>query len=281
MKPYKLASLECRPERTRIMVPPAVPGIEPVEIGGNQMVMMAGPCSVEGREMLLDMARLVKDTVGAGAMLRAGAFKPRSSPYSFQGLGVEALQYLVEVRETVGISFITEVMDTRDVELVASVADMIQIGARNMQNFNLLQVVGRTRKPVLIKRGLSNTIEELLMSAEYVMSQGNPNVILCERGIRTFENATRNTLDLSAVPVLQRLTHLPIVVDPAHATGQWDLITPMARAAVAAGADGLMVEVHPDPPRALSDGPQALLPETFQKMVREVRDIADVIGRTL
>ncbi len=279
LKPYKLASVEFHEDRTLITLPAIKPGAAPVVIGGNEVVVVAGPCSVESREMLLEMAEFIQK---AGAkILRAGAFKPRTSPYAFQGLGVKGLQYLGEVREKTGLPIITEVMDTRDVEMVAEVADVLQIGARNMQNFNLLKAVGRCDKPILLKRGLSSTIEELLMSAEYVMSEGNPNVILCERGIRTFERATRNTLDLSAVPVIKRLSHLPILVDPSHGTGYWDLVAPMARASVAAGADGVMVEVHPNPEAALSDGPQALLPKTFERMMQDIRKVAEAIGRTV
>ncbi len=277
LKPYKQASAEFHAGRTQITIPPVRPGDAPVVIGGREVVVMAGPCSVENREMLLALAAFVKE---AGArVLRAGAFKPRTSPYAFQGLGVEGLKYLAEQRIVTGLPVITEVMDTRDVEMVAEVADILQIGARNMQNFNLLRVVGQCDKPVLIKRGLSNTIEELLMSAEYVLSEGNPRVILCERGIRTFEKFTRNTLDISAVPVIQRESHLPVIVDPSHGVGHWDLVTPMARAAVAAGADGLMVEVHPKPEEAFSDGPQTLNPGKFRKMMQDVERIAMAVGR--
>ncbi|MBP7829328.1 MAG: 3-deoxy-7-phosphoheptulonate synthase [Kiritimatiellae bacterium] len=279
LKPYKLASLEFRPERTRITIPPVKPGGTPVEIGGPSVVVVAGPCSVETREMLFDMAAMIQ-RAGAG-LLRAGAFKPRTSPYAFQGLGVEGLRYLAEVRTELGLPIITEVMDTRDVEMVAEVADILQIGARNMQNFNLLKAVGRCRKPVLLKRALAGTIEELLMSAEYILSEGNRQVILCERGIRTFEKATRNTLDISAVPVIRRESHLPVFVDPSHGTGVWPLVSPMAMASVAAGADGIMVEVHPNPEQALSDGPQALLPKTFEKMMKDLRAVAQAVGRTL
>lgn len=279
LKPYKLASLDFHPERTVVTLPPVKKGEAPVEIGGPCVVVIAGPCSVETREMLFEVARTVK--ASGAKMLRAGAFKPRTSPYSFQGLGVEGLRYLAEVRQEVGLPVVTEVMDTRDVELVEEVVDVLQIGARNMQNFMLLKAVGRCRKPVLLKRGLSNTMEEWLMSAEYVLSEGNTQVILCERGIRTFETFTRNTVDISAVPVLKRETHLPVMVDPSHGTGHWDLVAPLARAAVAAGADGVMVEVHPRPEEALSDGPQALLPKTFESMMRELRQIAQAIGRTV
>ncbi len=279
LKPYKLASAEFHADRTRIALPPVRPGAAPVVIGGKDVIVVAGPCSVESREMLFEQAAFLKK---AGArILRAGAFKPRTSPYSFQGLGVEGLRYLAEVRAEVGLPIITEVMDTRDVEMVAEVADVLQIGARNTQNFNLLKAVGRCSKPVLIKRGVSGTIEELLMSAEYVLSEGNKEVILCERGIRTFEKATRNTLDLSAVPVLKRESHLPVMVDPSHATGYWDLVLPMARASVASGADGVMVEVHPRPEEALSDGGQALLPKTFEVMMKEIRAVADAMGRVV
>ncbi len=279
LKPYKLASKEFHADRTKITLPAVKAGEKPVVIGGPEVVVVAGPCSVETREMLLDQAAFIKK---AGAkILRAGAFKPRTSPYAFQGLGVEGLRYLAEVRAEVGLPIITEVMDTRDVEMVAEVADVLQIGARNTQNFNLLRVVGRCNKPVLIKRGISGTIEELLMSAEYVLSEGNSQVILCERGIRTFEKATRNTLDVSAVPVIKRESHLPIMVDPSHGVGQWDLVAPMARAAVAAGADGVMVEVHPNPEAALSDGAQALLPKTFEAMMKELSKVAVAIGRSI
>lgn len=278
VKPYRLASLASNPRRTTVEIP-APPGGRPVIFGGEQVVVIAGPCSVESREHLFAMARHVK--AAGGSVLRAGAFKPRTSPYSFQGLGVTGLRYLAEARAETGLPIVTEVMDTRDVEMVAEVADIVQVGARNMQNFNLLKVIGRCAKPVLLKRGLSNTIEELLMSAEYILSEGNPRVILCERGIRTFEKATRNTLDLSAVPVLKKETHLPVVVDPSHGTGYWDLVPPMARAAVAAGADGIVVEIHDQPEKALSDGAQALLPETFSALVRQMRAIAEAIGRKL
>ncbi len=278
MKPYKMASREFQAHNTVIELP--VPGSsEKVVIGGDRVVMIAGPCSIENREMLFDVGRVVKER--GARVLRAGAFKPRTSPYSFQGLGVKGLSYLVEARNELQMPIITEVMDTRDVELVAEAADIIQIGARNMQNFNLLKAVGKTSKPVLIKRGLSATIDELLMSAEYVMSQGNAQVMLCERGIRTYEKATRNTLDLSAVPVLKKASHLPVIVDPSHATGIWDLVPPMARAGVAAGADGIVVEVHFEPEKALSDGPQALMPDTFERVMAECRAVAGAIGRVM
>ena len=229
--------------------------------------------------MVLEVARAVK---AAGAhLLRGGAFKPRTSPYTFQGLGEEALRYLAEAREATGLPIVTELMDPRDAPLVLKYADLIQIGARNMQNFRLLKEVGSHRKPVLLKRGMSSSIKELLMSAEYILSEGNYNVILCERGIRTFEDFTRNTLDLSAVPALKSLTHLPVIVDPSHGTGKWDLVPPMALAAVAAGADGLMVEVHPKPEDALSDGPQALVPKRFERLMADLRALAPVVGRAL
>lgn len=279
LKPYKLASAEFRAERTVVRLGPVREGEPEVTVGGKAVVVVAGPCSVENREMLFEMATFVKK---AGArILRAGAFKPRTSPYAFQGLGVEGLKYLADVRKEVGLPIITEVMDPRDVEMVGEVADVLQIGARNTQNFNLLRAVGRCSKPVLLKRGISGTIEELLMSAEYILSEGNPNVILCERGIRTFEKATRNTLDISAVPVLRAESHLPIVVDPSHGTGRWDLVSPMSLAAVAAGADGIMVEVHPNPEEALSDGAQALLPKTFEKLMASIRAVAAAVGRSV
>jgi 3-deoxy-7-phosphoheptulonate synthase len=278
LKPYKLASAEFHVEKTQIELPGAG-GCPAHVLGGERVHVMAGPCAVESREGILEVAKLVK---AAGAtILRGGAFKPRTSPYAFQGLGEEGLKYLAEAREKTGLHIITEVMDTKDVELVAEMADIIQIGARNMQNFNLLKAVGRSKKPVMIKRGLSSTIQELLMSAEYVMSQGNRQVILCERGIRTFETMTRNTLDLSMVPVLKRESHLPVVVDPSHGTGHWDLVKPMACAAVAAGADGLMIEVHPRPEEAFSDGPQALLPKTFNDTMKQLHRVAEAVGRTL
>ncbi|MGH7407130.1 MAG: 3-deoxy-7-phosphoheptulonate synthase [Candidatus Methylomirabilales bacterium] len=272
LKPFKLASRDFKPENSVIPV-------NGVEVGGKRLAVIAGPCSVEGREMILEVARVVK---AAGArLLRGGAFKPRTSPYTFQGLGEEALRYLAEAREATGLPIVTELMDPRDAPLVLKYADLIQIGARNMQNFRLLKEVGSHRKPVLLKRGMSSSIKELLMSAEYILSEGNYNVILCERGIRTFEDFTRNTLDLSAVPALKSLTHLPVLVDPSHGTGKWDLVPPMALAAVAAGADGLMVEVHPKPEDALSDGPQALVPTRFARLMADLAALAPVVGRGL
>ncbi len=272
LKPYKLASREFRAEDTTINVKGNI-------IGGKKIQVIAGPCAVENRTILMTIAEKVKD---AGAtFIRGGAFKPRTSPYSFQGLGEEGLKYLAEVRKKTGLPVVTEVMDPRDMEVIAKYADIIQIGARNMQNFRLLLEVGTSTKPVLLKRGLSATIKEWLMAAEYIMSKGNRNVILCERGIRTFETATRNTLDLSAVPVLKKLTHLPVVVDPSHGVGRWDLVAPMAKAAIAAGADGLMIEVHTNPEEALSDGEQSLRPNDFKKLMKELKPIAAAIGRKI
>ena len=272
LKPYKLASREFHSEDTII-------NINGLHIGGKKIHVVAGPCAVENREMLINIAREIK---GEGVcFLRGGAFKPRTSPYTFQGLGLEGLKYLAEAREETGLLVVTELMDPRDIEMVYKYVDVIQIGARNMQNFRLLTEVGSYDKPVILKRGLSATVKEFLMSAEYIMSKGNHNVILCERGIRTFETATRNTLDLSAVPVLKQLSHLPVIVDPSHGVGKWDLVTPMARAAVAAGADGILVEVHPDPEKAMSDGEQSLKFPVFKEMMRQIRAIAQVMGREL
>ncbi len=250
-----------------------------VAVGGRSLAIIAGPCSVEGRDMLIDSARAVR---AAGAvMLRGGAYKPRTSPYSFRGLGDEALDILADAREATGLPVVTEILDPRQLERIESVADVLQVGARNMQNFALLSEVGLSRKPVLLKRGLSATIDELLLAAEYVLAAGNPNVILCERGIRTFETATRNTLDVAAVPVLKERTHLPVIVDPSHAGGRWELVEPLALAAVAAGADGLIVEVHPHPSEALSDGEQSLTPERFRRLVERCDAVARAVGRQL
>ena len=268
-KPYKLASAAFAARRTEIHL--GDPG--GTVIGGRETTVIAGPCSVEGDAMLLETARRVK-TAGA-RLLRGGAFKPRSSPYSFRGLGAEALELLAEARAETGLPVVTEVMDTRQVELVAEHADILQVGARNMQNFSLLDELGRIRRPVLLKRGLSATVRELLMAAEYIMSQGNRDVILCERGIRTFETATRNTLDVGAIAVLRQETHLPVIVDPSHAAGRADLVAPLAFSAVAAGADGLMVEVHPDPEQALSDGDQSLDFDGFDRLMAGVARFAD------
>jgi 3-deoxy-7-phosphoheptulonate synthase len=272
LKPYKLASRDFHPENT-------VVDVGGVRVGDRRLAVIAGPCSVESRDGLLAVAKEVRS---AGAhLLRGGAFKPRTSPYAFQGLGEEALRYLADAKRETGMPVVTELMDPRETPVVLRYADVIQVGARNMQNFRLLKELGTHQTPVLLKRGMSSTIRELVMSAEYIMSEGNYNVILCERGIRTFEDATRNTLDLSAVPVLKQLTHLPVIVDPSHGTGKWDLVAPMALAAVAAGADGIMVEVHPKPEEALSDGPQALLPVKFSRLMGDLRRVAEAVGRTL
>ena len=269
-KPYKLAGRDFHPDDTLIKV-------GDVTIGGDEMVVMSGPCSVEGEEMMMDTARMARK---AGArILRGGAFKPRSSPYSFRGMGVDGLKLLAKAREETGLPVVTEVMTAEDVNVVAEYADILQVGARNMQNFILLDEVGKINKPVLLKRGFANTYEELLLSAEYVMAGGNQEVILCERGIRTFEDYTRNTLDLAAIPVLKRLSHLPIIADPSHGTGRWHLVEPMALAAVAAGTHGLIIEVHPNPDKALSDGPQSLTFENFQKLMDGVRSIAEVVNK--
>jgi 3-deoxy-7-phosphoheptulonate synthase len=273
-KPYKLVSREFKIEDTVVKIGGKF------SIGAGQPVaVIAGPCSVESRTGLLEIAEDVKKA-GAAA-LRGGAFKPRTSPYSFQGMGEEGLKILKEAREKTGLPIVTEALDTREVALVAQYSDVIQIGARNMQNFNLLREVGKANKPVLLKRGAGSTIEELLMSAEYIMSEGNRDVILCERGIRTIETYTRNTLDLSAVPVIKKLSHLPVVVDPSHGTGKWDLVAPLAKAAVAVGADGLIIEVHPHPDEAFSDGPQSLKPDTFAKLMSELKLVAQAVGRQL
>ena len=273
LKPYKLASHEFSSGPSIVRVGDAA------EVGGRALAIIAGPCSVEGRDMLRETARSVAAS-GAG-MLRGGAFKPRSSPYAFQGLGEAGLKMLAEVRAETGLPIVTEVMDTRQVELVAEYADVLQIGARNMQNFSLLSEVGRVQRPVLLKRGLSATIKEFLMAAEYVMAQGNRDVILCERGIRTYETATRNTLDIAAIPVLKAETHLPVMVDPSHAGGRADLVAPLSFAAIAAGADGLVVEVHPCPEQALSDGDQSLTLQNFEKLMRQIRPFAEAAGRTV
>jgi 3-deoxy-7-phosphoheptulonate synthase len=273
LKPYKLASREFRRAKTEIDLG------NDVVIGGKKIHVMAGPCSVENRASLMLVAEKVKE---AGATIfRGGAFKPRTSPYSFQGLGEEGLAYLAEARAKTGMPIVTELMDSRDLDVIMKYADIIQIGTRNMQNFRLLLEVGSVDKPVLLKRGLSATIKEWLMSAEYIMSRGNQRVMLCERGIRTFETATRNTLDLSAIPVLKQLTHLPVIVDPSHGVGKWDLVAPMAKAAVAAGADGLMIEVHANPEEALSDGEQSLRPDMFATLMQELKPIALAVGREI
>jgi 3-deoxy-7-phosphoheptulonate synthase len=272
ISPYKLASRSFRPGGTVVKV-------GDVEIGGERVVVMAGPCSVESREQIERCADLVAE---AGArVIRGGAFKPRSSPYSFQGMGEEGLKLIREAADRRGLLVVSEVMDTTQTSLLAQYSDILQVGARNMQNFNLLRDLGKQRKPVLLKRGISATIEELLLSAEYILAGGNYDVILCERGIRTFETYTRNTMDISAIPVVKKLSHLPIVADPSHGTGRRDKVAPMARAAVAAGADGLLVEVHPDPDHALSDGAQSLYPAQFTELMGQLRIIAPAVGRTI
>ena len=269
--PYKQVSREWQGEDTVISLPNGT------KIGGLDLVLMAGPCSVENEREILDIAHRVKD-VGA-TVLRGGAFKPRSSPYSFQGLGLQGLEFLARAREETGLAVVTEALDPDGVDLVVQYADIVQIGARNMQNYALLRRAGRAGKPVLLKRGMSATIDELLLAAEYILAEGNPDVILCERGIRSFDTHTRNLFDLAAIPVVKSLSHLPIIADPSHGTGIRSKVTPMGRAAVAAGADGLIVEVHRDPPRAMSDGAQSLYPDQFAKLVDEVRVIARAIGR--
>ena len=271
-KPYKLASRDFKQKSTTIRIGKST-------IGGKKIHVMAGPCAVEGLSILKEISKEVKK---AGAtFIRGGAFKPRTSPYSFQGLEEEGLKYLAEARKATGLPFVTELMDPRDIDVVLKYADVIQIGARNMQNFRLLKEVGSYNVPVLLKRGLAATIKDLLMAAEYIMAQGNSKVILCERGIRTFETATRNTLDLNAVPVLKKLSHLPVIVDPSHGAGKWDLVAPMSKAAIAAGADGLMIEVHTKPEEAFSDGEQSLKPAKFKTLMRELKAVAKAVGRTM
>lgn len=273
LKPHKLASREIRPESSVFELAPGV------VIGGRELVIMAGPCSVEGEAQLLETARAVK--AAGGKVLRGGAFKPRTSPYAFQGLEEEGLKLLAAAREATGLPIVTEVVNPRDVDLVARYADVLQVGARNVQNFPLLRLLGRQDKPVLLKRGMATTIQEFLMSAEYILSEGNQRVVLCERGIRTFETATRNTLDLSAVPVLKEQTHLPVVIDPSHATGHAGLVPAMCYAAVAAGCDGLLVEVHNDPEKASCDGPQSLTPAGFAAVMEKLRRFAAAADRDL
>jgi 3-deoxy-7-phosphoheptulonate synthase len=269
---YKLVSREAKRENT-------VVSVGGVPVGGERLALVAGPCAVESEAQALEIGRRVREA--GAALYRGGAFKPRTSPYSFQGLGFEGLRILSRVRAETGLPIITEVLDTETVEAVAEHADCLQVGARNMQNFSLLKRLGRLRKPVLLKRGMSATIEELLLSAEYLLAEGNYEVILCERGVRTFADHTRNTLDLSAIPYVQRISHLPIVVDPSHGTGKRAKVLPLSRAAVAVGADGLLIEVHHEPEHALSDGPQAILPEMFRELVDELRRLAPVVGRTV
>ena len=273
-KPYKLVSRDTKPDNTVIKFPNS-----PATIGGAELAIIAGPCGIETRDQAF---RIAERVARAGAQFfRGGAYKPRTSPYSFQGLGEEGLKIMAEIRERFGLIIVTEAVDYESLELVEKYADVIQIGARNMQNFSLLKRAGRARKPVLLKRGISATLEEFLMAAEYIMSEGNYNIVLCERGVRTFADHTRNTLDLSIVPAVQRLSHLPIIVDPSHGTGKRNKVTPLSRAAIAVGADGLMVEVHHDPDRALSDGMQSLFPDQFDALMAEVRQIAAVLGRTV
>lgn len=271
-KPFKLASRDFQPNDSQFAIGNHV-------VGGKGLLIMAGPCSVESRSQILETAHAVKE---AGAhVLRGGAYKPRSSPYEFQGLGEEGLRYLAEAREQTGLPVVTEVMEPGLVPLVAEYADVLQIGARNMQNYALLHAVGQSQLPVLLKRGMSSLMEEWLMCAEYILSHGNKRVMLCERGIRTFERYTRNTFDINAIPVVKHLSHLPIIADPSHATGKWEYVSAAARAGVAAGADGLIIEVHPRPEEALSDGPQSLKPERFAKLVQEMKAIAQAVGRDI
>ena len=270
-QPFKLASKETRPQPSEVRV-------NGVVVGGPKVVVMAGPCSVESEAQVLEVADAVK--ASGASVLRGGAYKPRTSPYAFQGLKEQGLRYLAEARKRTGLPVVTEVLETESVELVAEYSDILQIGARNIQNFTLLRRVGEMGKPVLLKRGMATTIQEFLLSAEYILSAGNPQVMLCERGIRTFETSTRFTLDLNAVPVLKKLSHLPVVVDPSHGTGHWDLVAPMAKAAVACGADALIIEVHPRPEEALSDGPQSLKPSKFAQLMKETRPVAEAVGRT-
>ncbi len=272
LAPYKQASLEMHPGQT--VVP-----LNGLQVGENRVAVIAGPCSVESREQIIEVAHAVKEA--GGTALRGGAFKPRTSPYSFQGMGLAGLELLAEAREVTGLPVVTEVMAPEQVTLVAQYANVLQIGARNMQNYNLLKAVGQTTHPVLLKRGMMNTMEELLMSAEYILSKGNGNVMLCERGIRTFETYTRNTFDVNAIPALKARTHLPILADPSHATGHWEYVESAALAAVAAGADGLIIEVHPHPEEALSDGLQSLKPDRFAELMVRIRAVAEAIGRTV
>ncbi len=271
LKPFKLASVELK-KRT-------VVDVDGVKVGGDEVVLMAGPCSVEGHDMLMEIAEDVKES--GAKILRGGAFKPRTSPYSFQGYGKEALEYLAQAREATGLKIVTEVMGPNDVELIEEYTDILQVGARNMTNYQLLSRVGKSSKPVLLKRGFAATVKELLMCAEYILSNGNMNVILCERGIRTFENGTRNTLDLSSIPAIRHQSHLPVIVDPSHGTGKSEYVAAMSKAAIAAGADGLIVEVHNCPEKALSDGEQSLTPEQFNTLVKELRPVAHAVGRKM
>ena len=269
-EPFKKANRMFHPE-------PTVVDVAGVKVGGKKLAVMAGPCSVENQDQITYVAQKVKDA--GAAILRGGAFKPRTSPYSFQGLKYEGLELLCQAREATGLPIVSEIMSPRDIDVFVEKVDLIQVGARNMQNFDLLRQLGQTKKPILLKRGLSATIEEWLMSAEYIMAEGNPNVILCERGIRTFETYTRNTVDLGAIPAVKKLSHLPVIVDPSHGTGKWWMVEPLARAAIAVGADGVMVEVHNDPDHALCDGQQSIKPEVFADVMDDIRKIAAVVGR--
>ncbi len=269
-EPFKKANRMFHPE-------PTVVDVAGVKVGGKKLAVMAGPCSVENWDQITYVAQKVKDA--GAAILRGGAFKPRTSPYSFQGLKYEGLELLCQAREATGLPIVSEIMSPRDIDVFVDKVDLIQVGARNMQNFDLLRQLGQTKKPILLKRGLSATIEEWLMSAEYIMAEGNPNVILCERGIRTFETYTRNTVDLGAIPAVKKLSHLPVIVDPSHGTGKWWMVEPLARAAIAVGADGVMVEVHNDPDHALCDGQQSIKPEVFADVMDDIRKIAAVVGR--
>jgi 3-deoxy-7-phosphoheptulonate synthase len=271
-KPFKLVGRDFKPENTIV-------DVGGVTFGGNEIQIIAGPCSVESREQILEIAEIVKSS--GAKLLRGGAFKPRSSPYAFQGLKLEGLEYLKEAAEKTGLKIVTEVKDTETLSAVAEYSDILQIGARNMYNFSLLEKIGEMKKPVMLKRGFSSTIEELLMAAEYIVSRGNYNVILCERGIRTFETYTRNTLDLNCVPLIKKLSHLPIIVDPSHGTGAWDLVGPLAQASLAAGADGLMIEVHAHPEKALSDGYQSLSPKTFLALMQQLKKYQPILERTI
>lgn len=273
LAPYRLVSREFKKENTVIKIN------NTIEIGSNKIIVMAGPCSIENLDNIRMLAKKVKEA--GGVILRGGAFKPRTSPYDFQGLGEEGLKYIAQVGQELGLATISEVMDTREIGLLSKYVDILQIGARNMQNFSLLKEVGKLRKPVMLKRGISATIKEWLMSAEYILSNGNFNVMLCERGIRTFETATRNTLDINAVAVVKNLSHLPVIVDPSHGTGAWNYVGSAAKAAVAAGCDGLMIEIHDNPEEAFSDGPQSLIPEKFMNLMGELKKVARAIGRDL
>ena len=270
LKPFKLASRNMHPQDTLVV-------LNGTKIGGPKIIIMAGPCAVESRAQILETAQAVKE---AGAqVLRGGAYKPRTSPYSFQGMGEEGLELLAEARQVTGLPIVTEVMSPEQLPLVMRYADMLQIGARNMQNYSLLHAVGKTNHPVLLKRGMMSTIEELLMSAEYILSNGNSRVVLCERGIRTFEKYTRNTTDINAIPVIKQMSHLPVILDPSHGTGKWEYVAAVARAGIAAGADGLIIEVHPHPEEAVSDGAQSLKPEKFAQLVGEIKRVAEAVGR--